>query len=81
MSEETFVTCPVCGKVTQKSFFTYSEVKCQRCRKKLIAYADQGVVVSMDMDKSRSKEEVDRLELYDALGRNASAEWVNDIIE
>lgn len=29
---------------------------------KLIAYADQGVVVSMDMDKSRSKEEVDRLE-------------------
>lgn len=63
MSEETFVTCPVCGKVTQKSFFTYSEVKCQRCRKKLIAYADQGVVVSMDMDKSRSKEEVDRLEM------------------
>ena len=64
MSEETFVTCSVCGKVTQKSFFTYSEVKCQRCRKKLIAYADQGVVVSMDMDKSRSKEEVDRLENY-----------------
>ena len=34
MSEEDVlvVTCPVCGKVTQKSIFTYSEVRCQRFR-------------------------------------------------
>lgn len=65
MSEETlFVTCPVCGKITQKSFFTYSEVKCQRCRKSLIAYADHGVVVGIDKDKKRSKEEIDRIEIY-----------------
>lgn len=31
--EPLFVTCPVCGKVNQKSIFTYSEVRCQRYRK------------------------------------------------
>ena len=45
MSEEDVlvVTCPVCGKVTQKSIFTYSEVRCQRCHRDLTAFADLGV--------------------------------------
>ena len=66
MSEEDVlvVTCPVCGKVTQKSIFTYSEVRCQRCHRDLTAFADVGVVVGIDMNKKRSKEEVDRLEMY-----------------
>ena len=66
MSEEDVlvVTCPVCGKVTQKSIFTYSEVRCQRCHRDLTAFADLGVVVGIDMNKKRSKEDVDRLERY-----------------
>ena len=66
MSEEDVlvVTCPVCGKVTQKSIFTYSEVRCQRCHRDLTAFADLGVVVGIDMNKKRSKEEVDLLERY-----------------
>ena len=59
--EPLFVTCPVCGKVNQKSLFTYSEVRCQRCHRELTAFADLGVVVGIDMNKKRSKEEVDRL--------------------
>lgn len=53
MSEEDVlvVTCPVCGKVTQKSIFTYSEVRCQRCHRDLTAFADLGVVVGIDMNK------------------------------
>lgn len=62
--EPLFVTCPVCGKVNQKSLFTYSEVRCQRCHRELTAFADLGVVVGIDMNKKRSKEEVDRLEMY-----------------
>ena len=62
--EPLFVTCPVCGKVNQKSIFTYSEVRCQRCHRDLTAFADVGVVVGIDMNKKRSKEEVDRLEMY-----------------
>ena len=58
--EPLFVTCPVCGKVNQKSIFTYSEVRCQRCHRDLTAFADVGVVVGIDMNKKRSKEEVDR---------------------
>ena len=61
--EPLFVTCPVCGKVNQKSLFTYSEVRCQRCHRELTAFADLGVVVGIDMNKKRSKEEVDRLEI------------------
>ena len=66
MSEEDVlvVTCPVCGKATQKSIFTYSEVRCQRCHRDLTAFADLGVVVGIDMNKKRSKEDVDRLERY-----------------
>ena len=56
--EPLFVTCPVCGKVNQKSLFTYSEVRCQRCHIELTAFADLGVVVGIDMNKKRSKEEV-----------------------
>lgn len=56
--EPLFVTCPVCGKVNQKSLFTYSEVRCQRCHRELTAFADLGVVVGIDMNKKRSKEEV-----------------------
>ena len=54
MSEEDVlvVTCPVCGKVTQKSIFTYSEVRCQRCHRDLTAFADLGVVVGIDMNKN-----------------------------
>ena len=44
--------------------FTYSEVRCQRCHRELTAFADLGVVVGIDMNKKRSKEEVDRLEMY-----------------
>lgn len=62
--EPLFVTCPVCGKVNQKSIFTYSEVRCQRCHRDLTAFADVGVVVGIDMNKKRSKEEVDCLEMY-----------------
>ena len=51
-------------KVTQKSIFTYSEVRCQRCHRDLTAFADLGVVVGIDMNKKRSKEDVDRLECY-----------------
>lgn len=52
MSEEDVlvVTCPVCGKVTQKSIFTYSEVRCQRCHRDLTAFADLGVVVVQDFE-------------------------------
>ena len=46
------------------SLFTYSEVRCQRCHRELTAFADLGVVVGIDMNKKRSKEEVDRLEMY-----------------
>ena len=53
--EPLFVTCPVCGKVNQKSLFTYSEVRCQRCHRELTAFADLGVVVGIDMN---------RLEMY-----------------
>ena len=49
--EPLFVTCPVCGKVNQKSLFTYSEVRCQRCHRELTAFADLGVVVGIDMNK------------------------------
>ena len=56
--EPLFVTCPVCGKVNQKSLFTYSEVRCQRCHRELKAFADLGVVVGIDMNKKLSKEEV-----------------------
>ena len=52
--EPLFVTCPVCGKVNQKSIFTYSEVRCQRCHRDLTAFADVGVVVGIDMNKKRS---------------------------
>ncbi len=71
MSEEDVlvVTCPVCGKVTQKSIFTYSEVRCQRCHRDLTAFADLGVVVGIDMNKKRSKEDVDRLERYMTHGK------------
>ena len=48
--EPLFVTCPVCGKVNQKSLFTYSEVRCQRCHRELTAFADLGVVVGIDMN-------------------------------
>lgn len=50
--EPLFVTCPVCGKVNQKSLFTYSEVRCQRCHRELTAFADLGVVVGIDMNKN-----------------------------
>ena len=46
------------------SLCTYSEVRCQRCHRELTAFADLGVVVGIDMNKKRSKEEVDRLEMY-----------------
>lgn len=52
--EPLFVTCPVCGKVNQKSLFTYSEVRCQRCHRELTAFADLGVVVGIDMNKKGS---------------------------
>ena len=52
--EPLFVTCPVCGKVNQKSLFTYSEVRCQRCHRELTAFAELGVVVGIDMNKKRS---------------------------
>lgn len=55
MSEEDVlvVTCPVCGKVTQKSIFTYSEVRCQRCHRDLTAFADLGVVVGEYSDRNK----------------------------
>ena len=66
IDEQRTIICysPVCGKVNQKSLFTYSEVRCQRCHRELTAFADLGVVVGIDMNKKRSKEEVDRLEMY-----------------
>ena len=62
--EPLFVTCPVCGKVNQKSLFTYSEVRCQRCHRALTAFADLGVVVGVDRNKKSSNEEVNRAEMY-----------------
>ena len=56
--------CPVCVIVIQIRIFTYSEVRCQRCHSELTAFADLGVVVGIDMNKKRAKEEVDRLEMY-----------------
>lgn len=39
-------------------------MRCQRCHRDLTAFADLGVVVGIDMNKKRSKEDVDRLERY-----------------
>ena len=50
----------------EKPFYLFKkkEVRCQRCHRELTAFADLGVVVGIDMNKKRSKEEVDRLEMY-----------------
>ena len=45
--EPLFVTCPVCGKVNQKSLFTYSEVRCQRCHRELTAFADLAATLAV----------------------------------
>ena len=66
IDEQGTIICYMPGmrQSNQKSIFTYSEVRCQRCHRDLTAFADVGVVVGIDMNKKRSKEEVDRLEMY-----------------
>lgn len=48
----------------EKPFYLFRGALPEMCHRELTAFADLGVVVGIDMNKKRSKEEVDRLEMY-----------------
>ena len=49
------VSCPNCGRISQKSRETDSVIVCGKCKYEFYVYLKNGVSVSMSIDKMKSQ--------------------------
>ena len=45
---EYCVTCPLCGKISQKTYMIDSNVKCSRCGYHYLIHVADGITITMD---------------------------------